>query len=1127
MRSVLTGFVLWCGLTLTLVAQVPHLITYQGRVNSGGQPFSGTGRFKFALVGNSGTPVLWRNDGGVGPGEPAVAVNLPVTNGLFTVVLGDPTVPGMAALPPGVFANAAVFIRIWFDDGVHGFAQLSPDQRMTAVGYALIADGVRAGAITSASIANGAIDSSKLAAGAAASNLLASGRSSLVSGGVVLSAQEHATNLLNEGYVKLGQAALADEKWRLLTNGPPLVQKALERKGHVAVWTGTEMIIWGGQDEDEAFNTGGRYNPATDTWSVMSTNGAPSPQIGASAVWTGTQLIVWGNSGPTRGGRYNPATDTWSSMSTNGAPGLRSGHTTVWTGSYMIVWGGVEGSYSNTGFRYNPATDAWTPVSASGLAIRAFHTAVWTGTEMIIWGGSESHSCGFLCSFRTNYNDGARYNPASNTWQPVNVGTAPGGRSDHGAVWTGTEMVIWGGRQGSGSPLPIATNINSGARYNPGLNSWTPMNDIGALSPRVTPNLFWTGSRVLIWGGEDNTTNVNNGSRYNPASNSWQSMTNAGGPVPRNSYTAVWSGTEMIIWGGQQLNEPGTFDDEYVEIGYRYNPSLDAWNTISPSGEPAARFDHTAVWTGNEMIVWGGDSGEYLLRTGGKLDPTRPLATAWSAINSTGAPSARVAHTAVWSGSEMLVWGGANGNGAPLNTGGRYNLNTDSWTSMATNGAPLARSGHVAVWTGSEMLVWGGDNIGLSDAGGRYNPMANSWTAMTTNGAPKDRRIGHAAVWTGNELVVWSGATAGFNSKCLYDGARYSPTADSWTPVTSGGAPVARWGSTAVWTGSEMIVWGGNGGGSFLNTGSRYNPAGNSWTPMTITGAPVGRFLHTAIWTGTEMIVWGGASPTYLNDGGRYNPANNTWTAIAATGAVPSARAYHTAVWTGSDMIIWGGFDGFEMNTGGRYSPATNTWTAVSINSAPMSRSRHSAVWTGSEMIVWGGYNDVYLNTGGRYNPANNTWSATSIVGAPFGRTDHTEVWTGVEMIIWGGYAGAGGYLAHGGRYKPSTNSWTAVSTAGEPDERRNHTAIWTGSEMIIWGGGKADGYVNDGGRYNPGLNSWAPVSANSAPVARTAHTAVWTGSEMIVWGGTDGDNNLNDTISYTPPRVMYLYRLP
>jgi N-acetylneuraminic acid mutarotase len=896
---------IWLLLTASLAAQVPQIITYQGRVNRAGQPFSGNGQFKFALVGTSGSPVFWRNDGGSGPGEPAVAINLPVTNGLFSVMLGDAGLPGMAVLPPGVFNNPAVYVRIWFNDGVNGFAQLSPDQRITAVGYALMADGVRAGAITSASIAAGAIDGSKLAAGAAASNLLASGRSSLVSGSVVLSAQEHATNLLNEGLIKLGQVALVDERWRSLSNGPPLFQRALKRKGHAAVWTGTELIVWGGQDEDEAFNTGGRYNPATDTWSVMSTNGAPSPQLEPSAVWTGTQLVVWGNSGPTRGGRYNPATDSWLPMSTNSAPTPRSAHSVVWTGTYMILWGGFEGGYLNSGFRYNPATDAWSPVSASGLAVRGFHSAVWTGTEMIIWGGSESHSCGFLCSFRTNYNDGARYNPVGNTWQAVNTVTAPGARSDHGAVWTGSEMVIWGGRQGSGSPFPFTTNLNSGARYNPSLNSWTAMTDIGALSARFKPNLLWTGNRVLIWGGEDgNQTNVNNGSRYNPANNSWQAMTTAGAPLPRNGYSVVWSGTEMIMWGGQQLNQPDTFDDDYVEIGYRYNASLDAWNTISPSGEPAARSGHTAVWTGKEMLVWGGDSGEYLLRTGGKLDPTRAPAAAWSAINSTGAPTARIDHTAVWSGSAMLVWGGAGESGAALNTGGRYNLNADAWSPITTNGAPVARRGHVAVWTGSEMLVWGGSN------GPTY-----------------------------------------YNN-----GGRYNPATDTWTPLPVASAPIARSDATAVWTGSEMLVWGGTGVGGALSSGGVFTPASNVWTSLPALNAPSARAGHTAVWTGTDMIIWGGqfGGP---DAGGRYNRAANAWTPLP-TASVPASRTQHAAVWDGTQMIVWGGHDGTnEIATGGVYDPTAQTWRAVATSGAPMPRAGHSAVWAGVEMVVWGGRN--------------------------------------------------------------------------------------------------------------------------------------------------------------------------
>jgi N-acetylneuraminic acid mutarotase len=910
MKSIVSLLVLWLAVS-ALPAQVPHLITYQGRVSSTGQPFSGTGQFKFALVGNAGTPVFWRNDGGAGAGEPAVAVNIPVTNGLFTIVLGDAGVPGMAALPPGLFNNSAVYVRIWFNDGVNGFAQLSPDQRITAVGYALMADGVRAGSITGASIAAGAIDGSKLAAGAAASNLLASGRSSLVSGGIVLSAQEHATNLLNEGYAKLAQVPLVEEKWRSLTNGPPVLQKALQRKGHVALWTGTEMIIWGGQSDTEAFNTGGRYNPTTDTWTLMSTNGAPSPQIGASAVWTGSNLVVWGNSGPVRGARYNPSSDTWSAMSTVGAPNPRTAHSVVWTGTYMILWGGLEsGVYLNNGFRYNPSTDAWSPVSASSLAIRAYHSAVAAGTEMIVWGGSETHSCGFLCSFRTNYNDGARYNPSSNTWQPMTTAGAPQARSDHSAVWTGAEMVIWGGKSGSGT-FAFGTNINSGARYNPSLNSWTPMTSVGAPSPRQIPAMFWTGNRVLLWGGVDDDTggtNVNNGARYNPANNTWLAMTTTNAPAPRGGHTAVFSGAELILWGGQQLNEPGTFDDEYVEVGYRYHATLDSWSTMSPSGEPAARFDHTAIWTGKEMIVWGGDGGEFLLRSGGKLDPNRPLPSAWSTVSSTGAPTARISHTAVWTGAEMLVWGGHDGSAA-LNTGGRYNLNLDSWSAITTNAAPLARQHHVAVWTGTEMLVWGGNN----------------------------------------------------GSTYYNNGGRYTPATGTWTAMPLAGAPAARSGATAIWTGSEMIVWGGlQVSGGFppiiflFNSGARFNPANNTWTPLPTANAPSGRINHSAVWTGTDMIVWGGDMSGSEN-GARYNLAENSWTPLPTVDE-PASRRQHTAVWDGTQMIIWGGHNGTnEVNTGGVYDPIANTWRAVTTTGAPVQRVGHTAVWAGAEMVVWGG----------------------------------------------------------------------------------------------------------------------------------------------------------------------------
>ena len=149
-------------------------------------------------------------------------------------------------------------------------------------------------------------------------------------------------------------------------------------------------------------------------------------------------------------------------------------------------------------------------------------------------------------------------------------------------------------------------------------------------------------------------------------------------------------------------------------------------------------------------------------------------------------------------------------------------------------------------------------------------------------------------------------------------------------------------------------------------------------TPITTNGAPSGRVTHSAVWTGSEMIVWGGVGPNFLNTGARYNPATGLWTAMTTSGA-PTARNGHAAVWTGTQMVVWGGLDGALVNTGARYNPANNTWTATSTNGAPAARTGAPGVWTGTEMLVWGGIggsvaSESALSTGGRYNSAANTW---------------------------------------------------------------------------------------------------------------------------------------------------------
>jgi len=153
-------------------AQVPQLINYQGRVVVGATDFNGSGQFKFALVNSNGSTTYWSNDGTSTAGsQPTNGVTLTVTQGLYSLQLGNTALTNMTAIPYSVFQNNTVLLRIWFNDGTHGYQQLAPDQQIAAVGYSMIAATVPNGAITSAQIANGAVGANQLASGAVLSTL--------------------------------------------------------------------------------------------------------------------------------------------------------------------------------------------------------------------------------------------------------------------------------------------------------------------------------------------------------------------------------------------------------------------------------------------------------------------------------------------------------------------------------------------------------------------------------------------------------------------------------------------------------------------------------------------------------------------------------------------------------------------------------------------------------------------------------------------------------------------------------------------------------------------------------------------------------------------------------------------
>src|SRR5205823_5064830 len=197
-------------------------------------------------------------------------------------------------------------------------------------------------------------------------------------------------------------------------------------------------------------------------------------------------------------------------------------------------------------------------------------------------------------------------------------------------------------------------------------------------------------------------------------------------------------------------------------------------------------------------------------------------------------------------------------------------------------------------------------------------------------------------------------------------------TDDTWTATSTTSAPAARRHHTAVWTGSEMIVWGGASSGSVFNTGGRYNPGTDSWTATSTTSAPAARDFHTAVWTGTEMIVWGGASSGSVFNTGRPYPPRPSTDLATSTISAPAARYFHTAVWTGTEMIVWGGASsGGDLNTGGRYCASlsgacTDNRIATSATRAPAAGELHTAAWSGREMSGGGGCGSCGgVNTGG------------------------------------------------------------------------------------------------------------------------------------------------------------------
>jgi len=206
------------------------------------------------------------------------------------------------------------------------------------------------------------------------------------------------------------------------------------------------------------------------------------------------------------------------------------------------------------------------------------------------------------------------------------------------------------------------------------------------------------------------------------------------------------------------------------------------------------------------------------------------------------------------------------------------------------------------------MIVIGGRGTGYTQLYDAWSlSSSGTWTSLASNHGCYTTSSGLSSmaaftsvpgVWNGSSVLLW-------NTGDLYT---FETNGSCSTLDESGtsNAPLAdRSFASAVWTGSRMLVWGGQGNGSGLNTGGQRNSSGN-WSATSTSGAFTGLQMHSTVWTGTEMIVWGGVGGGW--GGKRYNPSTNTWGASLSTTGTPSSFTYRkTAVYTGSAVIFWGG----------------------------------------------------------------------------------------------------------------------------------------------------------------------------------------------------------------------------
>ena len=213
--------------------------------------------------------------------------------------------------------------------------------------------------------------------------------------------------------------------------------------------------------------------------------------------------------------------------------------------------------FVGAGIALDPRAGSWRVIASSPVAERAAATVVWTGEEIIVWGGCDASIAQCDDSGRGLFTDGAIYEPSTDDWRVMAPSPLPPGNRPS-AAWTGTEVIYYTGLANPETAANATRPVT--ASYDPARDQWNLLPD-PPFAVRQGLALAWSASSGLLfaWGGSVGSNDGNqldDGAAFDPSTKTWLRLSDALPRSARHGHSVVMMGDAFYVDGGWPSSRP-------------------------------------------------------------------------------------------------------------------------------------------------------------------------------------------------------------------------------------------------------------------------------------------------------------------------------------------------------------------------------------------------------------------------------------------------------------------------------------------------------------------------------------------------------------------------------------------